>query len=122
MSKEWPINHIAGVNEHHMMNGTAERRIKKLQEVTRASLAHANYAWSEAINANLWPYAMRLANEAFNATTMKSNEQAYSPAQFFAGSKVRATKKHFQPFGCPVYVLNQELQQQKPYHKWKERA
>jgi hypothetical protein len=121
MSKEWPINHIAGVNEHHM-NGTAERRIKKLQEMTRASLAHANYAWSEAITANVWPYAMRLANEASNATPMKSNEQAYSPAQLFAGSKANANKKHFQPFGCLVHVPNQKLQQQKPHHKWKERV
>jgi hypothetical protein len=112
---------FAGVNAHHM-NGIAERRIKELQEMTRASLAHANYRWSDAITANLWPYAMRLANEAFNATPVKSNEHSFSPAQLFAGSKVNANKKHFQPFGCPVYVLNQELQQQKPYHKWKERA
>jgi hypothetical protein len=63
---------FAGVNEHHM-NGIAERRIKELQEMTRASLAHDNYRWSDAINANLWPYAMRLANEAFNAMPMKSN-------------------------------------------------
>jgi predicted ATPase with chaperone activity len=54
------------------MNGIAERRIKELQEMTRASLAHANYRWSEALTANLWPYAMRLANEAFNATPLKS--------------------------------------------------
>jgi len=112
---------FAGVNAHHM-NGIAERRIKELQEMTRASLAHANYRWKRAITANLWPYALRLANDAYNATPLKSNEQAYSPAQLFAGSKVNPNKKHFQPFGCPVYVLSQELQQQKPYHKWKERA
>jgi transposase InsO family protein len=51
---------FARVNAHHM-NGIAERRIKELQEMTRASLAHANYRWSGAIKANLWPYTMRLA-------------------------------------------------------------
>ena len=31
-------------------------------------------------------------------------------------------KKHFKTFGCPVYVLENQLQLGKPFGKWKERA
>ena len=30
--------------------------------------------------------------------------------------------KHFQTFGCPVYVLDNKLQHNAPFHKWKERS
>ena len=48
---------FAGVNAHHQ-NGIAKRRIRSLQEMTRAMLIHANKQWPDAITPNLWPYAM----------------------------------------------------------------
>ena len=57
---------FAGVNAHHQ-NGIAERRIRTLQELTRAMLIHANKLWPEAIMANLWPYALRMANDSCGA-------------------------------------------------------
>ena len=58
---------FAGVNAHHT-NDIAEKRIRDLQDLTRAQLMHANNGWSQCITANLWPYAMRMANEALNNT------------------------------------------------------
>ena len=52
----------AGVGAHHQ-NGVAESRIRVLQDLTRAQLAHAAHRWPTAISANLWPYAMRVAND-----------------------------------------------------------
>ncbi|KAI2502104.1 hypothetical protein MHU86_12334 [Fragilaria crotonensis] len=56
---------FAGVNAHHQ-NGVAERRICELQDMARTMLIHANSRWPDAITANLWPYAVRAANDAIN--------------------------------------------------------
>jgi hypothetical protein len=53
------------VNAHHM-NGHAEKRIRDLQENARAMLLHAKRRWPSAATANLWPYAVRMANEVHN--------------------------------------------------------
>ena len=57
----------SGVNAHHQ-NGIAERRIRELQDLTRTMLIHANRRWPKSIETNLWPYALRMANDAINAT------------------------------------------------------
>ncbi|CAB9521468.1 Retrotransposon protein [Seminavis robusta] len=48
----------AGVNAHHM-NGKAEKKIRDLQEAARTMILHAKQRWPSAINANLWPFAIR---------------------------------------------------------------
>ena len=35
---------------------------------------------------------------------------------------VNINKKHWKPFGCPVYILDESLQTGKPFNKWKQRA
>lgn len=112
---------FAGVGAHHT-NGMAERRIKELQNMTRASMVFAAHRWSNAITTNLWPYAMRLANESINAAPRMSDATKRSPLQIFSNSVVSVNKKHFKPFGCPVYVLDESLQTNRPHGKWKERT
>ena len=51
-----------GVNSH-FQNGIAEKRIRDLQDHARKSLIDAKVRWPEAITTNLWPYAMRNAND-----------------------------------------------------------
>jgi hypothetical protein len=112
----------AGVNAHHQ-NGVAKRRIQELQELTRAALIHANKRWPQCITANLWPYALRMANLTYNHSSSMQNEHKYAPIQVFSSkTKVEVNLKHFHPFGCPVYVLASALQMSTPYHKWKERS
>ena len=45
-------------------------------------------------------------------------------AQIYVASRseVNINHKHYHTFGCPLYVLNNDLQQGKPHGKWKERA
>ena len=112
---------FAGVNAHHQ-NGVAERRIRELQDLARSMLMHANRRWPCCITANLWPYAVRMANESFNNVPNMIDPARRSPLQIFSGSKVHANPKHFQPFGCPAYVLDNDLQSKKQFHKWKERS
>jgi hypothetical protein len=111
---------FAGVNAHHQ-NGVAERRIQELTNLARTMLIHAGKRWSKAITANLWPYAIRMANDVLNATPNSADEIA--PIAKWSNSPVSTNPKHWQPFGCPVYVLDEELQTAgASFSKWKERA
>ena len=112
---------FAAVGAHHT-NGKAERRIRELQDMARTMLIHANKRWPEAISANLWPYALRYANETFNAIPSLKDAERRSPLQMFARTEVNINRKHWKPFGCPVYTLEEELQARKPWHKWKSRS
>ena len=112
---------FAGVNAHHQ-NGLAERRIRELQDSVRTQLIHANRRWNNCITANLWPYALRRANECFNSAPLFDDKEKRTPYQIFTNSKVDINPKHFIPFGCPTFVLDGKLQQGLPHHKWKSRS
>jgi hypothetical protein len=112
---------FTGVHAHHT-NGMAEKRIRDLQDLARAMLLHASLKWNTHITANLWPYAIRMANEVLKSTPSPQLGTRQTAQQVFDGTKVLPNPKHFQPFGCPVYVLATPLQAGESYHKWKERA
>ena len=111
---------FCGVNAHHQ-NGVAERRIRELQERARTTLIHAARRWPDAINAHLWPYALRTANETFNSTP---KDGTTSPIETFSQIPVDVRLRNFHPFGCPAYVLDSDLAsgQKKTKHKWGDRA
>lgn len=112
---------FAGVNAHHQ-NGKAERRIRELQELARTMLIHASKRWPKCITANLWPYAIRMANHVYNHTPSLQDKAFRSPQQIFSKSTIAANAKHFHPFGCPVFVLDNALQHGGPFHKWNQRS
>jgi hypothetical protein len=112
---------FAGVNAHHQ-NGIAERRIRELQELARTMLIHSNSRWPMCVTANLWPYAVRTANDVINHTPSFQDKERRSPMEIFSNTKVVSNPKHWKPFGCPVYVLDNDLQSRHPFHKWKHRA
>ena len=68
----------SGVNAHHQ-NGLAEVKIRWLQELVRTTLAHAAQKWPGAVTANLWPYALRTANNALNNAPNMSDKYRRSP-------------------------------------------
>ena len=100
---------FAGVNAHHQ-NGIAERKIRTLQELTRTMLVHANKRWPKAITTNLRPYTMRMANDVLNETPHMQDVSKRTAQQIFSKTLVQTNPKHWKPFGCPVYVLNRNLQ------------
>ena len=112
---------FAGVNAHHQ-NGFAERRIRELQELARSMMIHANHHWPKTVTTNLWPYALRMANEIYNNTPSLQNDSYNTPMQSVSSSDVEINQKHYKTFGCPVFVLKRKLQEGKPYPKWDERA
>jgi hypothetical protein len=114
---------FASVNAHHQ-NGRAERRIRTLQEMARTQLIHAHKRWPMAVTTNLWPYAMRMAANSLNETPNLRDEDKRTPHQILSGGhKVADNPKHFHPFGCPAYVLDNDLQSGKRIrNKWKSRS
>jgi len=98
---------FCGVNAH-FQNGIAERRIRELQDRARTMLIHANRRWPQAVNAYLWPYALRMANDLINETpgALREHDVDRAPIEIFSGTRIAPNQKHWQTFGCPVYVLN----------------
>ena len=110
---------FCGVNAH-FQNGVAERRIRELQDQARTMLIHASTHWPNAINAHLWPYALRMANDIFNTTYDLKRKQV--PIEIFAKTNIQDNPNHWYTFGCPVYVLDANLQAGKKIDKWSERS
>ena len=46
------------------------------------------------------------------------DDKRRSPLQIFAKIKVNVDIKHWHPYGCPVYALYSQLQNNKKYNKW----
>ena len=70
----------------------------------------------------MWPYALRAANDALNEVPNPKLTSKLAPLNLFSRNEVSTNAKHWKPFGCPVYVLDSELQEGKPHHKWRERS
>ena len=110
-----------GVNAHHQ-NGRAEKKIRDLQELARTMLLHAQHRWPEAINAHLWPYAVKVANDNCNRTATRQNE-GISPIEKFSQVSIAPQVRHAHTFGSPVYLLDSALQVPgKGLPKWDQRA
>ena len=111
---------LCGVNAH-FQNGIAEKRIRDLTERARTSLLHGMSRWPSAVTVNLWPYALRYANEVHNATP--SVKSGLSPLEIFSVTPVRPQVLNFHPPFCPVYVLHNGLQGGgKRPNKWVRRS
>ena len=110
---------FCGVNAH-FQNGIAEKRIRDLSEQARKQLLHAKARWPSAIELNLWPYALRNANDIRN--TLADKEDGSSPLERFCRSEIRPKLRHNHTFGCPVYALHDQLQGGKGLPKWNPRA
>jgi hypothetical protein len=110
---------FCGVNAH-FQNGVAERRIRELQDHARTMLIHSSTRWPDAINAHLWPYALRTANDIMNATVNLKTKQV--PIEMFTNSRIRTNLQHWYHFGCPVYVLDSDLQAGRKIDKWDNRS
>ena len=110
---------FSGVGAHHQ-NGRAEKRIQDLQDAARSMLLHAQRRWPTAISKHLWPYAIRHAADVDNNLPRLKSKQ--SPIERFSSIAVRPRVKQYHPFGCPAYVLNSRMQDNKKGPKWSERA
>ena len=51
-----------------------------------------------------------------------SDEYINSPTSKFSGIEKKINFKHFHPFGCPMYVLENKLQASQSHNKWTDRS
>jgi hypothetical protein len=112
---------FCGVGAHHQ-NGVAEKRIRDLTEAARTSIIHASHRWPTAVNAHLWPYALRAAAAIRNLVPPKGHTR--TPIEAFSGTHhaPREQLKHMHPFGCPIYVLEDALQKGNSLNRWDKRS
>ena len=90
--------------------------------MARTYLLHVMKRWPDSVRADLWPYAICMASEVYNNAPCIQNDAYKTPLQIVSHSNVNINSKHYHTFGCPAYVLDSDLQQGKPYRKWKNRA
>jgi hypothetical protein len=111
-----------GVNDH-WQNGIAKRHIWDLKEQAQTMILNAQHHWPEATLAHMWPYAVCTACTMFNdAPSLKGERKDSTPFEQFASMKILAEPQHHHTFGCPVYVLDNVLQQGKSLKTWMSRA
>jgi hypothetical protein len=82
-------------------------------------LIHAMISWPKIIQENLWPYALCLAVDLHNCTLTSS---WLSPEEIFTVIKSHNHLLDFQPFGCPIFVLDLTLKQGHKIPHWKPRS
>ena len=110
---------FCGVNAHHQ-NGVAERSIRTVSEMARAMLLHSSLHWKSGIDSSLWPLAVSHAAYIYNHLP---NSHDVCPADLFTGTTVpRHHLLQAHVWGCPVYVLDPQLQQGKKLPRWQPRA
>jgi hypothetical protein len=66
---------FCGPNAHHQ-NGKAENRIKDITTGGRTALLHAAHRWPQAINASLWPAAIKHYTNLRNSIPTKYTKGA----------------------------------------------
>ena len=72
------------------------------------------------ITHDLWPFALKLANDIRNDTPTKAG---LCPNEIYSGVKHRKSPlKSYHPFGCLVFVLDAKLQGGQKLPKWSPQA
>jgi hypothetical protein len=105
----------------HFQSGVAERRVRELQELGRTELIHAQNRWKEAIFPNLWPNSVVTGSDCHNEAPTSTLKR--SPCEVFTNSKVMPNPMAWMPFGCPVHVLDNALQNTtRILNRWKHRS
>ena len=108
-----------GANAHHK-NGVAERGVQKVSNMARAMLLHSAAHWKDGIDSSLWPMAVSYATHLYNHLP---NDQGLCPANLFTGSTVPCHRlRDLHVCGCPVYVLDPQLQAGQKLPRWQPRS
>ena len=98
----------------HHQNGVAERHIRTVSELSRSMMIDAACKWPGKVTTALWPFAVLLAVDIWN--NVPRGEQG-APIDTFSNHR-RSSTKDFHPFGCPVFILNRNLQNSKKIPRW----
>ena len=107
----------------HHQNYT-ERQIQTIFNMSQAMILHFALHWPQVAETNLWPFAVNHAIYIWNNIPGQEASLRMSPTEIFTGMKYQ-NHNHLQclhAFGCPVYILEPQLQDAKKLPKWKQRS
>jgi len=111
---------LAGVGAHHS-NGVAERGILTIMSIARAMLHHAALHWPDVADVELWPLALLHAVDLLNK--IPRTETGWSAYKLFTRKTYPYSKlREFHVWGCPVYVLDSHLANNKKLPRWQPRS
>jgi hypothetical protein len=85
-------------------------------------LNHAISRWDKTITAELWTFAIKHAATIYNTTKGRSRDYDLSPWEQFTGERSKLNQTYMHPLCCPVYVLDQRMQEGTSPPKWKKRT
>lgn len=110
----------------HGQNGMAERYIGTIVANARAMLLNASTHWDGEISTELWTFAVNYAVHTWNHTPRKSLDFR-CPEEVFSGSmmekdETRKSLEQLHTWGCPVYVLEEEIQNGQKPKRWDSRT
>jgi hypothetical protein len=74
-------------------------------------LNHAISRWDKTISAELWPFAIQHAVTIYNKTKCRSRDYDLSLWEQFTGQRSKLDQTDMHPLFCPVYVLDQRIQE-----------
>ena len=111
------VSHVEQSNPHieycgvgaYFQNGIAENAIKIGTGNARTMLLHAMYRWPEVITANLWPFAVALAD--WNRNHFRIRKNGLTSMEFLTNTKDDFKDKihHSHPFGSPRWQQDPSL-------------
>eukprot|EP00957_Ditylum_brightwellii_P072891 5539529-Ditylum_brightwellii.AAC.1 len=81
---------------------------KRLSHNTRTILLHAKRKWPSVITSILWPFCYKCAEERHNLLDLNAEE--LSPVEVLLGHTEELVADDFRAWGCPVFVLDANLQ------------
>ena len=92
----------------HCQNGISEAKNKIVSYGARKLLLHALRLWPQAINVNLWPFALLVNTKRHNELIL--DKEGWTPLEKWSGIKMEIVKDDHHTWGCPVFVLASENQ------------
>ena len=106
---------FSGVGAQHQ-NGIAERNIGTVSTWACANMLHSAYHWPQQASIKLWPMAINYAVRVFNH--LPSIDTGLCPDEMWSQSlTTHDDLRRAHVWGCPVYVLEPELQDGKKMPK-----
>ena len=111
---------FSGVGAQHQ-NGVAKRNIKTVASWAQANMLHLAYHWPQHASIKLWPMAINYAVWVYNH--LPRVDTGLCPDEMWSQSWTSHDDlRRAHVWGCPVYVLEPELQDGKRIPKWFPRA
>eukprot|EP00957_Ditylum_brightwellii_P114982 8769693-Ditylum_brightwellii.AAC.1 len=96
-----------GVGTHHQ-NGIAKAMNKRLSHGARTIHLHVKRNWPDVITSIIWPFCYKCAEDHHNLLAL--NSDGLSPVEVLLGHKEELVATDFHTWGCPVFVLDANLQ------------